>query len=64
MRTINDPTPKPLPVGTVVHDGLKILEVVEYDEYDDEQPFQYQLSDGDLVWLSDPLSFTTEGGGA
>jgi len=41
---------KPLEIGTE-YDGLKIVEVVEFDPHDDYQPYQYMLSDGSLVWI-------------
>ena len=41
---------KPLENETT-YDGKKIIELVEIDEDDDYQPYQYMLEDGSLVWI-------------
>lgn len=44
-------TPEPFPVGTV-YEGAKVVEVVEHDPRDAEQPFQYRLEGHpELQWI-------------
>jgi len=43
--------PDPLPIGTVVCDGQKIVEVLQVDKSDPDMPYQYLLDDHDRVWL-------------
>ena len=34
-----------------IFDGHKIVDIIQEDEFDDYQPYLYQLEDGTTVWI-------------